>query len=178
MSEPAAPVPDDKDWTWTLRRPCPDCGFDAAGIEREDIAALTLIHTATLGAALGSPGASTRPEPTVWSALEYGAHVRDVCTLFAERLALMLREDDPLFANWDQDETALASRYWEQDPTVVSWELRAAAETVADAFAAVPVRDWQRSGRRSNGSQFTVETLGQYLLHDLAHHAWDVTRTG
>src|SRR5690242_18838112 len=22
-------VPDTKDWTWTLERPCPDCGFEA-----------------------------------------------------------------------------------------------------------------------------------------------------
>jgi hypothetical protein len=21
-------VPDTKDWTWVLRRPCPECGFD------------------------------------------------------------------------------------------------------------------------------------------------------
>ena len=22
-------VPDDKDWTWVLERPCPDCGYNA-----------------------------------------------------------------------------------------------------------------------------------------------------
>lgn len=176
MDDPVAPVPDDKDWTWTLDRACPDCGFDAADTAREDIPALTLMHTATLGAALAGPDAAVRPEPAVWSALEYGCHVRDVCTTFGGRLALMLREDDPRFDNWDQDETALASRYWEQDPAAVSWELRTAAEAIADAFAAVRDADWSRPGRRSNGSVFTVETLGTYFLHDVAHHAWDVTR--
>ncbi|HET6968280.1 MAG TPA: DinB family protein, partial [Ornithinibacter sp.] len=29
-------------------------------------------------------------------------------------------------------------------------------------------------GHRSDGSEFTVLTLGQYGLHDLAHHLWDV----
>ena len=33
---------------------------------------------------------------------------------------------------------------------------------------------WQRTGRRSNGSAFTVETLGRYHLHDVVHHLWDV----
>jgi hypothetical protein len=33
---------------------------------------------------------------------------------------------------------------------------------------------WDRRGLRSNGSQFTVLTLGQYFLHDLAHHLVDV----
>jgi hypothetical protein len=24
--------PDEKDWTWTLDRSCPDCGFEAAAV--------------------------------------------------------------------------------------------------------------------------------------------------
>ncbi len=101
--------------------------------------------------------------------------MRDVCVLFRQRLELMLGHDDPEFANWDQDETALAERYWEQDPETVSWELRAAADDIADAFAMVRPDEWTRTGRRSNGSTFTVETFARYFLHDLAHHAWDVT---
>ena len=41
-------------------------------------------------------------------------------------------------------------------------------------FDAVADVDWQRTGRRSNGSLFTIETLGQYLIHDLAHHLQEV----
>ncbi len=41
---------------------------------------------------------------------------RDVFVVFDQRLALMLAEDDPLFASWDQDATALESRYELQDP--------------------------------------------------------------
>jgi hypothetical protein len=33
---------------------------------------------------------------------------------------------------------------------------------------------FERPGRRSNGSVFTVRTLGQYFAHDLAHHLHDV----
>ena len=35
-------VPDTKDWTWTLQRPCPDCGFDAGSVAAADIAPTTL----------------------------------------------------------------------------------------------------------------------------------------
>ena len=63
----------------------------------------------------------------MWSPLEYGAHVRDVYRLFDERLALMLTEDEPTFADWDQDVTAREQRYAEQDPEVVADELEAAA---------------------------------------------------
>ena len=75
-----------------------------------------------------SPAVTARPQPAVWSPLEYGAHVRDVFRLFDQRLLLMLTEDDPRFANWDQDETAIRERYAEQDPEVVADELEAAAE--------------------------------------------------
>jgi len=42
--EPAQPEPDAKDWTWTLTRVCPECRFDAAGIEH--VAIPTLIRDA------------------------------------------------------------------------------------------------------------------------------------
>jgi hypothetical protein len=38
----------------------------------------------------------------------------------------------------------------------------------------VQAEELGRLGRRSNGSVFTVETLGKYFLHDLEHHAHDV----
>ena len=66
-----------------------------------------------------------RPRPDVWSPLEYACHVRDVFRLFDQRLGLMLAEDDPQFANWDQDDTAVDDRYGEQDPAVVAGELAA-----------------------------------------------------
>jgi hypothetical protein len=87
----------------------------------------------------------------------------------------MLTEDDPLFANWDQDVTAVENRYWQQPPEVVAAELAEAADAIAVAFAQVRGEQWQRPGRRSNGSTFTVESFARYFLHDLAHHAWDVT---
>ena len=115
-----------------------------------------------------------RPEPTVWSTLEYSAHVRDVFRTFGGRLELMLAHEDPLFENWDQDATALADRYDLQDPAVVAEELVASGEATAAAFEAVGDDEWERTGRRSNGSFFTVRTLGQYFLHDVVHHLHDV----
>jgi hypothetical protein len=167
-------VPDTKDWTWTLQRPCPDCGFDARAVAAADIAPATLASTAPWTAVLERPGATRRPAPDVWSPLEYACHVRDVCRVFDGRVTLMLGEEAPRFANWDQDETALADRYGEQDPVVVGAELQQAAATVSAAFAGVRDDQWDRTGLRSDGSEFTVLTLGRYFLHDLAHHLVDV----
>jgi hypothetical protein len=174
-AEPAVPEPDVKDWTWVIERPCPDCGFDPRPVAHEDVAALTRRFAEAIGDALTGPEAATRPQPAVWSPTEYGCHARDVCRLFAERLDLMLTRDDPQFANWDQDVTAVEDRYWTQGPAAVAGQLRTAAEAIATAFAAVEGAEWNRPGRRSNGSLFTVDTFARYFLHDLAHHAWDVT---
>jgi hypothetical protein len=171
---PAIPEPDEKDWTWVIHEPCPDCGFDARTVEHDDVPALTRRYAAAIADAQAGAAAASRPQPAVWSPLEYACHVRDVCTLFTERLHLMLDEDDPQFANWDQDVTAVEDRYWEQRPAAVAEQLRAAAEVIADAFASVDGDQWQRPGRRSNGSLFTVDTFARYFLHDLAHHAWDI----
>ncbi|GAA2166298.1 DinB family protein [Pedococcus bigeumensis] len=167
-------VSDTKDWTWTLQRPCPDCGFDARAVAAQDVAPTTLAATSPWAAVLARPEATRRPAPDVWSPLEYACHVRDVCRVFDGRVRLMLDEDAPRFANWDQDETALADRYGEQDPVVVGRELQEAAATVSAGFAAVRDDQWGRTGLRSDGSEFTVLTLGQYFLHDLAHHLVDV----
>ena len=120
-------------------------------------------------------GARTRPRPDVWSPTEYAAHVRDVHLIFAERVRLMLVEDEPTFANWDQDITALEKRYDLAEPAIVAAELLDAAAAVADLYEAVPPGAWGRRGLRSNGSEFTVESIGRYHLHDLVHHTWDVT---
>ena len=83
-------VPDTKNWTWVLERPCPDCAFDAQHIAVRDIGMMTRDLASQWEVVLGLPGSTTRPRPDVWSPSEYGCHVRDVLRLFDERLALML----------------------------------------------------------------------------------------
>ena len=172
--QPPSPPADDKDWTWVIDRPCPDCGYDASTVRRDDLPRRIVVEADAVRAALARPDATRRDRPDVWSVLEYGCHVRDACRVFGERLRLMLDEDDPLFPNWDQDETARTERYWTQSPAVVADELSVAAQQLAERFAAVSGGQWQRPGRRSNGSTFTVESLGRYLLHDLVHHVHDI----
>ena len=100
--------------------------------------------------------------------------MRDVCDVFDGRLRAMLTEQDPLFANWDQDATALERQYWRQSPAQVADELAVAGARIGATIGGVTGEQWARPGRRSNGSVFTVETLVQYFAHDLVHHADDI----
>ena len=172
--KPQAPPPDDKDWTWVLTQPCQECGFDPATIRSKRLADAVRETASRWPAVLVQPAVAERPSKAVWSPLEYACHVRDVCRLFEQRARLMLEQDEPTFDNWDQDETAVADRYGEQDPAVVARELIEAAAGLAGVYAGVAGQDWERTGIRSNGSLFTAATLGQYGLHDLVHHLWDV----
>lgn len=166
--------PDAKDWTWVLERACAQCGFDPGDVAPADLAGRLRASAAGWPEALSRADATRRPDEHTWSPTEYACHVRDVHRLFAQRLRLMLDQDDPLFENWDQDATAVEERYDLQDPATVEPELREAAETVAAIYAGVTGAQWDRPGRRSNGSVFTVATLGTYHLHDVEHHLWDV----
>lgn len=166
--------PDTKDWTWVLDRPCDECGFDSAAFGVEQIPDLIGDNTRGWSDALASPDVAVRPAPHIWSALEYACHVRDVHALFAQRVALLLDQDNPVFENWDQDATAIEKAYGDQDASTVEVELIEAAGVAAGRYAAVTGEQWQRGGRRSNGSAFTVETLGRYHLHDVVHHLYDV----
>jgi DinB superfamily len=170
------PQPDTKDWTWTLSRRCPQCGLASGEIEPSEIPQRAFVAAEEWVQILrSSPAVVRRPRPDVWSPLEYGAHVRDVHRVFDSRLARMLAEDGPTFANWDQDKTAIEQRYSEQDPEVVADELEAAAEAFVKRLSTVTPDQLSRKGRRSDGAEFTVATLSQYFLHDVVHHLWDVT---
>ena len=169
------PVPgDNKDWTWVLERPCPECGFDAAGISRNQVSAVVRDSAASWGSQLSRPDVRTRPDDATWSRLEYACHVRDVLRLYDERLHLMLDQDDPLYPNWDQDAAALEARYDQQDPVLVATEVVAAGDQVAAAFEELSPQQWDRRGRRSDGASFTVESFSRYFIHDLVHHRHDV----
>jgi len=170
-------VPDTKDWTWVLERPCPECGFDASSVPKDHVAALVRTNAQAWQSILVEPleRLRRRVRDDRWSPLEYSCHVRDVFRLYHERLRLMLDTENPTYPNWDQDQTAVADRYNEQDPIVVAAEMSSSAAMLAAAFDGVDGPAWDRRGRRSDGAVFSVESFGRYLVHDPIHHLHDVT---
>lgn len=167
--------PDDKDWTWVLETVCPECGFDASHVDRSAVAQMIRDNAAEWVELLTGDPAVLRRRPTAdrWSPLEYAFHVRDVFELYDYRLSLMLEQDGPHYPNWDQDETAVEKNYNAAEPSVVAAELAAEAEKLASRFDGVQGAQWERTGFRSDGAAFTVESFARYLIHDPIHHLWD-----
>ena len=166
--------PDLKDWTWVLERPCPECGFHVETATHENLGQLIRENAAVWPTVLQRPDVAERPDDATWSPLEYACHVRDVFRIYDERLALMLADDGVHFPNWDQDASAVDDAYNEQDPSTVADELVEAGEALAAAFDGVAGDQWARTGVRSDGATFTVDTFGRYFIHDPIHHLWDV----
>jgi SAM-dependent methyltransferase len=174
MTTTGSVPPDTKDWTWVLERPCPECGLEAGSIYPGDLPHLIRANAQVWLTLMGDAEVAVRPDPHVWSPLEYACHVHDVHQVFHERLTAMLTSDRPQFADWDQDLTAVEKRYDEQVPAIVGPTLVAAAYAVGDLYASVSGDAWDRTGVRSDGAGFTVATLGRYHYHDLFHHLRDV----
>ena len=101
--------PDTKDWTWVLTRPCLECGFEPAAVHHTEVAGHIRTDADDWVSRLNGPDVRTRPQPAVWSTLEYGCHVRDVHRIFNHRVHLMLSEDEP--RSLGPDETAIADDY-------------------------------------------------------------------
>ncbi len=167
-------IPDNKDWTWVLRHACPECGFNAADATPATAATMIPAILPRWQNALRGADVEERSNPGAWSVLEYGAHVRDVFEVFTARLEAMLREDNPTFADWDQNDAAQEGGYAGLNPDDVAGELVQNGMDAAAAFAAVAEERWGRGGQRSDGAQFTVVTLAGYFLHDIVHHLHDV----
>lgn len=171
------PFADDKDWTWVLDELCPECRYEVRDFDVTTVGELIRKNAQEWIEIIAATPVETlreRPRPDRWSALEYACHVRDVFALYNYRLGLMLNEDGPHYPNWNQDETAIEKYYGSSNPIEVAVEIKANAEALARHFGLVREEDWERTGYRSDGAAFTIETFARYLMHDPAHHLWDV----
>lgn len=170
-SAPTTPPPDNRDWLVVLDQGCDECGW-APHPPEESIARLRDAIPAWRSVLAGEDAAQ-RPAETTWSPLEYASHVRDVITVWEVRTTAMLTADNPVFANFDGDETALAKQYWNESPGTVADEFAEAAEKTSAVLEALSPEQWQRPGRRGDDAPFTIASLALYFSHELTHHLQD-----
>ena len=116
----------------------------------------------------------TRPEPHVWSQLEYAAHTRDAIAWYAERIARVLREDRPALSAFDWDAACDERRYADEDPTAVALALTRASENLADRLEGLDDDGWSRVGVGSDGGERTVLVLARRAVHESVHHLYDI----
>jgi hypothetical protein len=116
----------------------------------------------------------TRPEPGVWSALEYACHTRDMFRFYGDRVERVLTEERPQLSGSDVDE--LAANYNREDPAAVAAALTAAAVALADRLDGADTAAWDRIGIGSDGDERTIRVLARRAAHEAHHHLLDVGR--
>lgn len=167
---------------------CEECGFDARTMSEADLVAAIASHakryrmplTRFLPGEDGPAVVRTRPEPDVWSALEYACHQRDVLTFYRERIERVLASDDPpllhavAFGSLDEEQ-----RYNDEDPTAVTEAITGEAERLADLLRELDDAEWERTGLSSDGTgaDRSVRVLAERAAHEGHHHLLDVGRS-
>ncbi len=160
---------------------CDGCGYDYDRAVRQDLPDRIRSGAADHSHRLTeNPVAALRAHPVegMWSALEYGCHVRDVLLVQYQRILRADAEDEPVFEPMRRDERVVEDRYNEQDPSTVADELDAAAERLASLLEALDERGWRRTGLYSypEPQLRDVEWIARHTIHELEHHRGDVDR--
>jgi hypothetical protein len=158
---------------------CEACGFAWETVADAEIAERIVAGADALAGILAAPDRDTlteRPEPDRWSALEYGAHVRDVMLHVRDRVVIALVEDDPEFKPLYRDERVDLGLYAADEPAVVAEELRMAARLFARTFAATSGAQRERPCQYAYPTvqTRTVRWMCQQVVHEVEHHLADV----
>jgi DNA segregation ATPase FtsK/SpoIIIE, S-DNA-T family len=160
---------------------CAECGFSYELVQPDEVPgrlrALRSGFSEELSGA-GPVAVSRRPEPSVWSALEYSCHVRDVLLVQRERMIVAQVEDVPAVARMHRDERVSLARYDAHPVPVVLDQLGMAAELCAVTFEALDaaglarrlVYPWPEAIERDLG------WVGRHAVHEGEHHLMDVRR--
>ena len=157
---------------------CPQCGFSYA-VGRPEITPWLRSDAHAFVEKLDrfdDVSVRIRPEPDVWSPLEYACHVRDVLRIQTERILLAQKEVDPVFVPMRRDERVIEDRYNEQDPTQVIGELLSRADALAALLDGLDPAGWERKGvyNYPEPALRTVEWIAIHTTHELLHHRGDL----
>jgi DNA segregation ATPase FtsK/SpoIIIE, S-DNA-T family len=158
---------------------CGECRFEYESVAPGAIGATIEARSATIAGLLRATPAdrlAAHRAAGVWSALEYGAHVRDVVLAQRERLVLVLVEDRPSFARMYRDERVELLGYAGEDPATVADQLEQAAALTGRAFRRRTAAELARPLVYNYPAPMDVDLLwmGRHTVHEAVHHLGDI----
>ena len=163
----------------TVHERCEACGFDGSAYDN----AALIWALQQLGPRwrrlLVEAGVELRirPEPDVWSAIEYAAHSRDITALHCFGVEQALTGHEPFYPAIAADDliATAAANYVDEDPETISDAIDEQAGLLAEIAAAAPTASWEL-GLTIGDDRSTVRRLLEHALHDSLHHLGDVER--
>ncbi len=116
-----------------------------------------------------------RPQPDVWSALEYTAHVADTVDTLADGLHRTATEDKPTLGFFNPDDRAESQHYNAQATSAVLDRLAQSCGDLAEAIDATDAGDWGRTAMWPWGERDALTTM-RNAVHEAYHHLRDTER--
>ena len=156
---------------------CVVCGFAWDLVDPDEVAPRILDGARSVADALrADPAATRRPTADRWSALEYGAHVRDVLLHVRDRLIIAMVEDEPEFTPLYPDPRVDLGLYAADDVDAVATELSVAAGLFARTFGQIDDEARQRRGHYlyPTPALRSVAWMAAQVVHEVEHHGRDV----
>ena len=163
---------------------CPECDFVYESLSIKDAPGV-IRHTAReirerLGRLLGEPNGvpllRARPEPTVWSALEYSGHVRDVFLTQHGRIYHALCVDTPEFPPMHRDERVTLGAYNDEDPATTASEVTMAGDLLCRLVARLDADELARLCiyQSPGPTERDISWLIRHTAHEALHHLRDI----
>ncbi|MFZ0217537.1 MAG: DinB family protein [Candidatus Dormiibacterota bacterium] len=123
---------------------------------------------------LPAAGLRGRPEPAVWSPLEYLAHVRDVYVTTTIRLYRTRTEDTPALEPMLNDLRAARFRYDDLDPVALLDELVVTVAGCLEESRHFAAGEWERTATRLPTERRSARWLLRNAAHEGLHHLRDL----
>jgi hypothetical protein len=160
---------------------CGQCGFVYDEFPVEGVSDAVRAFGPTYRDALADVDAQAaveRIEPTVWSALDYAAHLRDVFLVQRERVVLARVVERPNLAPMSRDERVELCRYAAQPLEDVVGQLAMSADLCALVFEGLTSSDWDREViyHWPTTEVRDLRWVGRHTVHEGTHHLDDVRR--
>ncbi|HVE91434.1 MAG TPA: 2'-5' RNA ligase family protein [Actinomycetota bacterium] len=157
---------------------CPECGFDWATPED---ALASRLDTITAGfdraiSLVPEHELRERPQPNVWSPLEYAGHARDVLAWFEHRVRRVLDEDRPQLTSVGWSRATDERQYHLEAANQILAGLASAASSLRNLLGSLTSDQWQRVGVGTEGHDRDVVMLARRAVHEAQHHLHDVQR--
>ena len=159
---------------------CDACGFDGGNFDDASLLKALRELGPRWRALIAKSNAElrARPEPEVWSAIEYAAHSRDITALHVFGVEQALTVHEPAFPPIIADElieAAATTTYAGANPEEVVDELGEHANRLAQLAGDAGPAKWSQ-GLTIGDERTDVRRLLEHALHDSMHHLADVER--
>lgn len=158
---------------------CPECAIDYGELEADGLGGRIRAFPARYRTALAGVDDARlrqRPEPAVWSALEYTVHVVDTLDDLGGVVVAMATGGNIGEGGLDDPDARVQGEgYNERDLAVVLDALDSSAERTAQVFDGVGPEGWTKEADFPWGRRDAL-TMAQNAVHESHHHLMDVER--